>query len=205
MISAGSQAFAVVVRRVGGPAVAARLKVTRGAVNHWSTGRKSPTAAVRRAIAKHWGVDVEQWDQAAAAAGSPPAPAAPEAAVAPRAPRSRASTRPAAAPPALAAAGGVDEADPVAVCRDTIRRLRLELQRLEGDKLSTAKERTQLSSALTQATRLLARLTGSLEISQSQILRSPHWRKLLEGLGAALRPVPGACAAAAEYFRGLDG
>ncbi len=200
MISAGSQAFAVVVRRIGGPAIAARLGVTRGAVHNWATARKMPTPTARRAIATHYGIATELWEaQATAGAGAEPKPARAAPAKAP--PRPAAAEKPRSAPSKARA----DDADPVAVCKDTIRRLRRELERLDGDKLSTSKERAQLSSALTQATRLLAKLTGSLEISQSQILRSPHWRKLLEGLGDALRPVPGASKAAAEYFRGLDG
>lgn len=203
MISAGSQAFAAVVRRVGGPDVARRLGVTRGAVHHWSSARKKPTPAVRKAIAKHWGVEIALWDTAAVAE----APTAPELdKTSEKVTRSaETSTGSRKRDRKGSKAAHVDEGDPVAVCRDTIRRLRQELERLQGDKVATSKERTQISSALTQATRLLAKLTGSLEVSQSQILRSPHWRKLIETMVEAVRPFPGACAAVGEALRGLDG
>jgi transcriptional regulator with XRE-family HTH domain len=203
-LTAGAEAFALLARRFGAAEVARQLKRTPGAVSNWAAGRRAPTAAVRRAIAKRYAVDPSLWDTPrppnAAATLRQPAPAVPSRKpVDPRKAR-RAATH---APAQPEEAGGEEAAESVA--RDTVRRLRRELDRLDSDPEATSRERASVSTALTSATRLLARLSGALELSPSQILRSQAWRTIVVALVDALRPIPGACDAAAKCLGTFGG
>ena len=53
----------------------------------------------------------------------------------------------------------------------------------------------KVATAITSATRLLARLAGSMEITESQIARSEVFRRLTRRCWDALRPYPDACEA----------
>jgi hypothetical protein len=95
--------------------------------------------------------------------------------------------------------------DPKNVCEATVLQLRQELERLRFDKKATPRDRATISTALTSATRLHARLCGALEISKSMIVRSPHWAEIVDTLTAALSPFPDATAAAAGALQQLEG
>ncbi len=87
----------------------------------------------------------------------------------------------------------------------TVRRLERELDRLDADPTSTSRERTSVAGQLTGATRLLAKLSGSLDVTKGQILRSPHWEAMTTALAEALAPWPDATDAAARALRKLEG
>ncbi|MGH7439124.1 MAG: hypothetical protein ACRENE_25835 [Polyangiaceae bacterium] len=89
-------------------------------------------------------------------------------------------------------------ADSRRVAAETVERLRRQLERLDGDPAATPRERAQVATALTSATRLLAKVSGALDVSPRQIVSSPHWRAIVAALVEALAPYPEAAEAAAK-------
>jgi hypothetical protein len=109
--------------------------------------------------------------------------------------------------PALGAAAAVasgDDLDAHQVSKDTVRRLGRELDRLDGDKGATARERAAVSTSLTSATRLLARLSGQLEVTHSAIVRSTAWGRILRTFDEVFSRHPEATKALAEFARALE-
>jgi hypothetical protein len=94
--------------------------------------------------------------------------------------------------------------DSRAEAQATVRRLRRELERLDADPKATARERANVAGALTSATRLLAKVDGSAELTVSQVLRSPHWRRVVTVLTDTLRAFPGANEAVGAALRRLE-
>lgn len=45
--------------------VAARVRVTRAAVYHWTSGRTRPNRQARRLLAANYGIDPEAWEERA--------------------------------------------------------------------------------------------------------------------------------------------
>jgi hypothetical protein len=211
--SAGSEAFATVVRRIGPAGVGRVLGCTPGAASNWAAGRRAPGAVVRRAIAKRYAVDVALWDSPptdrAASRLRQESSAPPSTAREPS--RMTNATQSVRQAPRHASAPASRPGDPIgdeaaeAVARDTVNRLRRELDRLDVDTDATSRERASVSTALTSATRLLARLSGALEISQSQILRSPHWQAIQQAVVGALRGNVEALAAVDTALRAFGG
>jgi hypothetical protein len=162
-----------------------------------ASGARVPSRHLRKALLEIYAVAPADFD----ASGPPPA----------RAPTSRASaSRPdASAVPnrgaVPAAPGALDTTDAKAVTEALVARLTKELDRLDSDPEATPRERASVSSSLTSATRLLARLSGALDVTPSQIMRSPHWRPLLAAMVAALAPFEGAAAALAKALRQVEG
>jgi len=97
----------------------------------------------------------------------------------------------------------IDVTDAKAVTKATIEQLREQLHKLNYDPTASPRERVAVSTALTSALRFFARLTGELDISKSQIVRSQHWLEIMRVLEDALRPFPEAAHAVARALEGL--
>lgn len=199
----GSLAFAEVVRRQGPAEVGRALKRTSAAVSNWAAARRSPKREVREAIASAYGVPAEDWDK--------PAPSVVPASAPQEAPQPAPVPTPAVAkgeamPPSPSNAQETPEEAPEAasVVAEQLADLRREQRRLATDPKATTRERVQNNAALTAVTKLHAKLSGSLELTPSQVLRSPVWRSLQTVLVEALRPWPDAMAAAAKALRAFD-
>jgi transcriptional regulator with XRE-family HTH domain len=180
-------ALAALVRRHGATELAKKLGTTARTVERWADGSRSPLpralSRIKRLLAK--------------GAPTPDAGATPP---------GRARSQADGGEGGPEAPGGAPVAyDALGVSEDTLRRLRRELDRLEADPLATSRERAAVTSSLTQATRLHARLTGVLELSESAILRAPRWRAIEQVLVAALTPFPEALDAAAKALRAMGG
>lgn len=63
----------------------------------------------------------------------------------------------------------------------------------------------KVATAITAATRLLARLSGQLEITEAQLLRSAPWAKAMALLERTLERFPDAARAVAEAFEAFGG
>ena len=61
----------------------------------------------------------------------------------------------------------------------------------------------RVANAVTQAAKLLAKVSGQLEISQTQIIRSAPWRQLMERLDEVLVAHPDAAKAWSEALAGM--
>jgi hypothetical protein len=178
-------ALAALVRRHGPADLARKLRTTARSVERWADGSRSPSTSARTRIKRLLkGAQTHAARPARARTSSAPGPAV---------------------SPASTAAAPVPAEDALAVSLDTLRRLRRELDRLEVDPHATSRERAAVTSSLTAATRLHARLTGVLELSESAILRAPRWRAIEQVLVAALTPYPEARDAAAKALRGMAG
>jgi hypothetical protein len=181
----GSVAYADLVARSTHAAIARRLGVSEALSRALAAGQRKPGDAVRVKL-EPLGIPSEQWDA--------PAPRS-------RRPRTTAPLSPPPAPstPAVPLGSAHD------VTRNTCERLQRELDRLDQDPLATAQQRASVASALTTSTRLFARLSGALDVTREQLLRSPHWRPLVAVLVAALAPFEGAAEAVAKALRDFEG
>jgi len=183
--SAGSIAYAELVLRSSHAALARRLGVSEASSRAMAAAQRKPGEGVRVKL-EALGIPSESWDAS---------------------PRRRPGRRPPAAPPAPTSAAVPASSEPVTpleVTRDTIARLQRELDRLDQDPLATAQQRAGVSSALVSATRLFARLSGALDVTREQLLRSPHWRPLMGAIVAALEPFEGAVEAVARTLRDFE-
>lgn len=191
-LSRGATLAAALCKRVGPSAIARKVALTEAAVRLHATGASTPRPAARKRYAKAYGVPLGDWDDFTA-------PRSP-----PRSPPPASESPPPSAPEPSDPTAVDDEA--LAVCRDTVARLRRELDRLDADPAGTARERASVSTALVSATRLLARLSGALEVTPtpSSILRSAHWSAVKVALLEALTPIPGALEAMAKALEALE-
>jgi transcriptional regulator with XRE-family HTH domain len=185
MRSEGSVQLVQHIARHGAAAIARRVGASASAVRAWSKGERRPGPGRREMLAEAYGIEAGSWLRRSTAGKQP----------------TKVVETVAAPFPATDGA----ESDALTVCRATVARLERELDRLGADPAATARERSSVASALTASTRLLARLTGSIEITPSMILRSPHWLALRTTLMDAIEPVPGALEAWVKALEGLEG
>lgn len=82
--------------------------------------------------------------------------------------------------------------DALGTVQEEIVELRLERERMKNDPSATATDRAKVATALATATRMLAQLAGGKDITISQILRSRHWREVMQFVVDTLRPWPDA-------------
>jgi hypothetical protein len=201
-------AFVAVVARHGAAAVGRKLRVSEAAVRSWKTGSRKPSPVARAAMEAAYGVTAGSWEAEAGPAGD--GDVAPPSTIAQNAPPSR-TPREVALPlkadpgPTSEPAFALPAADAKATASATVRRLERELDRLDGDVLATARERASVASSLTSATRLLAKLSGALDVTKSQILRSPVWESMTVAIVESLAPWPDASIAVAKALRKLEG
>lgn len=106
-----------------------------------------------------------------------------------------------ATPPALPPAPA-DDGKPLEL-RNVTRETIVTMRRLLP--VSPPSDAHKIAGAITQATRLLARLDGQLEISQSQIVRSHPWRQLMDLLDGVLEKHPDAAKDWAAALREVAG
>jgi transcriptional regulator with XRE-family HTH domain len=95
-------------------------------------------------------------------------------------------------PPAAAPVEPTDDARQIAI--DTLTALRGRLATCPPSDIH------KVATAITAATRLLARLSGQLEVSEAQLLRSAAWAKAYTLLERTLERFPDAARAVAEAF-----
>ncbi len=143
--------------------LAAQVGVSRAAVTQWMNGDRLPGQARRRILRELFGVPEGAWDES---------------------PRSKAlgAAQATAAPSKLDAEG----------------RLRAQLQRLDqirsaakSDVDMAPQTRLRLEATETRCIELLSKLTGEgQEISESRILRTPAWRRIVDAMVKAFRDHP---------------
>jgi hypothetical protein len=174
------------VRRHGPATIEQRLGLSDGAVRSWLRRGIRPRPAVRQKLAEFFDVPIASWETSTESPSSPPtSPAtgqdAPPVAVAlPKEVKAFAD-----------GIGAGSDADPQAIVVELLASLRDQLR--AGD--LAPRERAQVSTAATSAARLLARLAGRLELTESQIARSEVFRRLTRRAIESLRPYPDACEA----------
>lgn len=160
---------AALVRRHGPSDAAKRLGAATRTVERWAAGETAPQASKKSTVEQRLARELAKPATKSAADALREAPADRE----------------------LVPAG-----DPCDTAAQTVARLSRELDRLDRDANATARERATVSTALVTATRLHARLSGALELTAQQIIRSPHWNDIVTALADALAPFPDAAHAA---------
>jgi len=184
--SAAHERLRELVRVHGVGRLEAKLGVAEGTVRGWLDGR-SPQKRMRARAEEVLGVPASSWGEPAgasfrsAARKPPPAPV----------PTPAVRKGEAIAPPEA------DDLDPRANAVATLAALRRHLRDAERSEVSA------IANAITSSSRLLARLTGQLEITESQIVRSVPWRKAMSMLEEALAPYPEAARAVSAAFEGF--
>jgi transcriptional regulator with XRE-family HTH domain len=157
--------------------VARRLSVNEKSVRKWLAGESEPREKARAIIR--------------AALGARPSKPVEKGDTAPSLPLSR--------PPDEGAKGEVtDHDDPRANAVATLRYLRELLE-------DVPKERAHsIANAITACSRLLAKLTGQIDVSETMLLRSMGWARIKTALVEAVRPYPDATRALAEAIEKLS-
>ncbi len=181
-MNGGAVLVAGLVRRLGASAMARALNLTEGAVRAHAGGAALPRAGVRRRYRERYDVPEESWDIAAGAAPQD----TPESSTAIRSPRT--------SPKPAGRAASTPEApeDARAAVVDLLRVARGQLEAAQADEEVPYRERAQLITSATGLCRLLARLSGELELTEAQIVRSAPFKRLLDKLDAVLERHPAA-------------
>jgi hypothetical protein len=175
--TAGARRLAEVVELHGPREVGRRLGASESSVRSWVRGQRSPTGAARRVLFETFAIEASSWGNPdAARTPGQDAPASP-----PPSPPPRTSSGPRATAPPATAAGKAAE----------------QVNRLHGE-IVAAKEKgagwrdlASLETAYTSALRNLGRLSGELEVSESSILRSAAWGRVMRVVSGVLERHPG--------------
>jgi hypothetical protein len=174
--SVGALALEALLESHGGVVrVAEAVETTEGTIRHAIAGRASPRKQLRARLEAVFGIAESAWDRESGS--EPPAAKAPD--------------------PPLELPPPSDDVKGMAI--ETIRVLR---GHLSG---ASHREAGRISQAIAAQSRILARASGQFEITQAQIVRSPHFRELLGVIERALEPYPDAVRAVAKAFEELRG
>lgn len=178
----GAVLVAALAKRLGASAMGRKLEITEAAVRTHASGQTLPRAGVRARYHTAYDVPVAAWETPAGATIPPPAaPPSPPA-------------RPAAPPPP---AGELDARTAVV---ELLHVARAQLEAAQADTDVPYRERAQLITSATGLCRLLARLSGQLEVSEVAIVRSQPWARAMALVREVLQRHP---AAAAELDEAL--
>jgi hypothetical protein len=175
-----------------------RLECSEASVRAIASGLRVPSRHLRKALQDVYSIAPGDFDwKGAARAHAEPGKL--------RTSKPKAPAVPSLGPTLEASTATLDTTDAKAVTESLVARLTKELDRMDSDPAATPRERASVSSSLTSATRLLARLSGALDVTPSQIMRSPHWRPIVAALVSAVAPFEGASAAVAKALRSFEG
>lgn len=155
------------VDRVGSSRVAKKLGVAESAVRFWRDGQLPSKRSAGKIFESFSGSRAKQ-DQKAVS----PSPTSP-----PTAPVEKGEV----------IVVGADDPRENAVA--TLRILRRALENAASEQIPS------LANAVTSSSRLLARLSGALDVTEAQVLRSAAWAKLVKVVKEVLEAFPGAPAA----------
>ena len=187
----GSRMLAAITKQRGVTDVARQCKANRAAVYHWMSGRNLPNARAQDAIFSAFGIPTTAWELASDDA--PPKAASPVAAT----PSTQAKTpRPAPAvprpdPDAAATKSALD------LAKEQVQRVTRRLLDSEDADVSL-QELGRQEVTLAKCLALYSQLSGERELSESMIVRSAPWAKLLRLVHEALEPFPQAAKAIAD-------
>ena len=166
------------VKRLGSSATAKILGVSEGSVRGWIAGTSAPRAKACAVIREKLGESLTKPRRRALQDGT----------------ESGAQDTGARPRPALSK----DHDDPRANAVATLKYLRLLLEEVEPERAHS------IANAITASSRLLAKLTGQIDVSETMLLRSMGWARIKTSLVDAVRPYPEAARALAEAIEKLS-
>jgi hypothetical protein len=174
--------IAELVAKKGPQWVEKRLELGDGTVRAWLRGRV-PQARIQKRVAESLSITVDLWDaKSVSNASSPVEKREVNGATHPKTPRQML------VPASKAEVSARDPSDPKENAIATLRILRQALEEAEPDQIPS------LANAVTSSSRLLARLSGALDVTEAQILRSGAWARLVKIVRDVLAKYPGAAA-----------
>jgi hypothetical protein len=190
-LTRGAIIVAGLVARLGASVIGRKVELTEGAVRSHATGGAVPRERVRARYRAALDVPLDSWDSLSA----PPVSASPPSTPAPTP----------APTPARAPGETPDALEAVMHLLDVAR---AELEAARADALTPPGARAALITAATGLCRLLARLSGQLEVTEIAILRSQPWARAMALVREVLRRHPAAAAdldeALARFANGGD-
>lgn len=186
-ITAGAVKLAALGKKHSFAEIARRIGKTEATVRHHSTGRRAPDEPVRHAYASEYGLEAELWTRTAVS--STPKVAAKKTARTP-APKSKA-----------AAARNLTALEET---RANIGKIDAAIKAAEFDEATSPGQLAQLFNSKTNATRMLAQLTGALDVSDAVLVASPAWQRIAGEIVEALKPHPDAAEAVIEVLTRFD-
>jgi hypothetical protein len=183
--------IAEVVAKKGPQWVEKRVELGDGTVRAWMRGRV-PQLRIQKRVAESLGIPVELWDaKSLSSASSLVEKSEVNGVTHAKTPR---KTHGAVSNTEVSER---DPSDPKENAIATLRILRQALEEADPDQIPS------LANAVTSSSRLLARLSGALDVTEAQILRSGAWARLVKIVRDVLSKYPGAAAeldkAMAEY------
>jgi DNA-binding transcriptional regulator YdaS (Cro superfamily) len=180
------------VKRLGSTETARRLGLREGTVRAWVKGTSAPRAKACEAIRAALGI-------------IPPKPARESPAATTSRRKSKGNGRTIlptislSRPTDEGAKGEVtDHDDPQANAIATLKRLRALLEEVEPT------DAPPIANAITASSRLLAKLTGQIDVSETMLLRSLGWARIKSALIESVRPYPEALKAMADAIETLS-
>lgn len=166
--------------------IARRVGKAEATVRHHASGVRFPDEKTRIAYAEQYGVDATSWTKLDEA----PSPAPTTQTVLPKKPKISANSS--ALEEVRSNLAAIDDAITLA----------------KADKSTPSTHLSALFNSKTAAARMLARLTGALDVSESVIIASPPWQRLVLVIIDALRAHPEAAkavlAAISKYDDGVN-
>lgn len=174
------------VREWGSTEVARQLGATEGAVRHWVSGSSKPRDKARQAIRAAYAAQILPVKSNGHTKVPHVAPSEPPAATVPSKPLEKDEPV------------DVDASNPAETAIHVLEKLLTALERARGARLAS------ISNAIIRGAQLLAALNGQIELTESQILRSPAWARVRTTVWEALEPFPDAMRAVNDAIAQLD-
>lgn len=180
-----------------GPAwIERKLELGEGTVRSWALKGRVPQKRIQKVVAERLGIGEELWTTPAGPANKMANISRPKSQsngqtgeIAQVAGKPERGITPSNGVKKGEAMAPTDADDPRANAVATLRILRRALEEAEPEQIPS------LANAVTSSSRLLARLSGSLDVTESQVVRSEAFGRVLKVLRVVLTQFPGAPAA----------
>lgn len=88
--------------------------------------------------------------------------------------------------------------------RSAAARAQAQVDRIANDPRAKNVDRARAETSLNAAVKMFAALSGETELTAATILRSKHWLRLMQTVGDALEPFPGALEAVAKALEAVE-
>jgi len=191
-----SAAVAKLIRQYGPTVISRRIGCTLKGANDHATGT-TPRLKVRQLYRDHYGIALEDWERPDGPPEPPRSPPDCGSAVARVEPIVEAP-----APPPLPA-GPTATPDALQTVVSLLAETRELIAEARRDLDTPYAAKAALIASATRLTQLLAKMTGSMEVTQSMIVRSSSWGRILRAFETVFSRHPEASQALTEFAKEL--
>lgn len=176
-LTAAASTLAILGKKHGIVTIAKRIGINESTVRSHSTGNRTPNESVQGLYASLYGIDLGDWTRTATVEKTK---------------KARSAKVPS------------KELTAIEAARQNIAEIDATIAAAKGDDATSTSNLSSLFNAKTQASRLLAQLTGALDVSETIILKSPAWQRIAQAIADALRDKPDAAKAVFDTLTKLD-